>query len=64
MLCCAVLPACRFALSILLLYVAAVIYYLYVRIAFTLDMKDRWWVVQTVTGNKKACSAVGTTDAV
>lgn len=32
----------RFALSILLLYVAAVIYYLYVRIAFTLDMKDKW----------------------
>jgi hypothetical protein len=41
-LCCA---AFRFALSILLLYVAAVIYYLYVRIAFTLDMKDRWWVL-------------------
>jgi hypothetical protein len=36
------LPFYRFALSILLLYVAAVIYYLYVRIAFTLDMKDKW----------------------
>jgi hypothetical protein len=39
---CAVLLPCRFALSTLLLYIAAVIYYLYVRIAFTLDMKDKW----------------------
>jgi hypothetical protein len=36
------LPLRRFALSVLLLYVAAVVYYLYVRIAFTLDMRDRW----------------------
>lgn len=43
---CFVLPLpCRFALSILLLYIAAVIYYLYVRIAFTLDMKDKWCVL-------------------
>jgi hypothetical protein len=34
----------RFALSVLLMYIAAVIYYLYVRIAFTLDMKDKWCV--------------------
>lgn len=37
-----VCPCCRFAVSVFLLYVAAVIYYLYVRIALTLDMKDRW----------------------
>jgi hypothetical protein len=31
-----------FAVTIALLYAAATIYYLYVRIAFTLDMKDKW----------------------
>lgn len=34
-----------FALSVLLLYIAAVIYYLYVRIAFTLNMKDKWYSI-------------------
>lgn len=33
-----------FAMTVALLYFAATIYYLYVRIAFTLDMKDKWWV--------------------
>jgi hypothetical protein len=31
-----------FAVTIALLYAAVTIYYLYVRIAFTLDMKDKW----------------------
>jgi hypothetical protein len=31
-----------FAVMAALLYAAATIYYLYVRIAFTLDMKDKW----------------------
>lgn len=31
-----------FALMAALGYLAAVTYYLYIRIAFTLDMKDRW----------------------
>jgi hypothetical protein len=31
-----------FAVTIALLFAAATIYYLYVRIAFTLDMKDKW----------------------
>uniref|UniRef100_A0A383V9F4 Glycosyltransferase 2-like domain-containing protein n=1 Tax=Tetradesmus obliquus TaxID=3088 RepID=A0A383V9F4_TETOB len=32
-----------FAVMAALLYAAATIYYLYVRIAFTLDMKDKWY---------------------
>jgi hypothetical protein len=31
-----------FAMTVCLAYLAACTYYLYIRIAFTLDMKDRW----------------------
>ena len=31
-----------FAMMVCLAYLAACIYYLYIRVAFTLDMKDRW----------------------
>eukprot|EP00879_Flechtneria_rotunda_P033702 GHRR01037389.1.p1 GENE.GHRR01037389.1~~GHRR01037389.1.p1 ORF type:complete len:177 (-),score=34.26 GHRR01037389.1:258-788(-) len=31
-----------FAIMVLLGYLSAMVYYLYVRIAFTLDMKDKW----------------------
>eukprot|EP00879_Flechtneria_rotunda_P011197 GHRR01011695.1.p1 GENE.GHRR01011695.1~~GHRR01011695.1.p1 ORF type:complete len:695 (+),score=198.24 GHRR01011695.1:342-2426(+) len=37
-----------FAIMVLLGYLSAMVYYLYVRIAFTLDMKDKWYSISVL----------------
>jgi hypothetical protein len=44
-----------FACCIFLGYLAAVAYYMYVRIAFTLDFKDKWWVGVGGAGSSSSC---------